>query len=40
MPVHVIPVEREIMKPNKVSEKSSELTYLKKDADVATSAYD
>ena len=28
------------MRPNEISEKSSELTYHKKDADADTSAYD
>ena len=40
MPVHVIPDEGERVSPNEISEKSSELTYLKKDADADTSAYD
>ena len=38
MPLHLIPEEGEIVRPNENSEKSSELTYLKKYAD--TSAYD
>ena len=40
MPVHVIPDERENMRPNKSSENSSGLKYLKKDVDtdVDTSA--
>ena len=40
MTVYVIPDEGERVKPNEVSEKSSELTYLKKDADADRSAYD
>ena len=33
MPVHVIPDEGERVRPNEIYEKSSEITYLKKDAD-------
>ena len=44
MPVHVIPDEGEIVRPNGISEKLSEITYLKKDADADSdadiSAYD
>ena len=40
MPVHLIPDEGERVRPNENSEKSSELTYLKKDSDVDTSAYE
>ena len=39
MPVHVIPDEEEIGRPNKISENSSEFTYHKKEADIDTSAY-
>ena len=39
MPVQIILGEGERVMPNELSEKSSELTYLKKDADVDTSAY-
>ena len=39
MPVHVIPDEGESVIPDKFSEKSSELTYLKKDSDTDMSAY-
>ena len=40
MPVHVTPDEGESVIPDKFSEKSSELTYLKKYAYAYTSAYD
>ena len=44
MPVHVICDEGEIVRPSEIYEKSSELTYLKKDADADAdadmSAYD
>ena len=40
MPVHVIYDEGERVRPNEISERSSDLTYLKKDADADTSAYD
>ena len=40
MPVRVIPDEGEILRPNIVFEKSSELTYIKKDADADTLDYD
>ena len=42
MPVRIIPEEGDILSPNIISENSSELTYLKKeaDADADTSAYD
>ena len=40
MPVHVIPDEGERVRPNEISEKSSEPTYLKKNADADTSVYD
>ena len=39
MPVHVIPDKVEILRPNDIYEKSSELTYLKKDVDADTSSY-
>ena len=38
MPVHVIPDEGEIDSPDKNSENSSDITYLKKDAGADTSA--
>ena len=38
--MHLIPDEGETVRPNEIYEKSSELTYLKKDADEDTSAYD
>ena len=38
MPVNVIPDEGERLRPDEISEKSSKLTYLKKDADTDTSA--
>ena len=37
MPVHVIPDERERVRQNEVSDKSSELKYLKKYVDADTS---
>ena len=40
IPVHVIPDEGERVRPNEISDKSSDLTYLNKDADADTSAYD
>ena len=40
MPVHIIPDEGEIVRPNKIYESSSELTYHKKDADAYMSVYD
>ena len=39
MPVYVIPDEAERVRLNKISEKSSELTYPKKSADADTSVY-
>ena len=39
MPVHVIPDEEERVRPNKISDNSSELTYLKKVAYADTSSY-
>ena len=38
--MHVITNEGQRVRPNKISEKSSELKYLKKDADSDTSVYD
>ena len=38
--MHVITDEGQRVRPNKISEKSSELKYLKKDADAETSVYD
>ena len=38
--MHVITDEGQRVRPNKISEKSSELKYLKKDADADTSVYD
>ena len=40
MPVKVTPDEVERVRPNKISENSSELTYLNKDVDADMSAYD
>ena len=40
MHVHVIPDEEEIVRPNKIYEKSSELPYHKKGANTDTSTYD
>ena len=40
MTVHVIPDEGERVRPKKISKKSSELTYLKKDSDTDMSEYD
>ena len=40
IPVHVIPDEGERVSPNEIYEKSSELTYLNKDADSDMSVYD
>ena len=40
MPVHVIPYEGERVRPDEISEHSSDLTYLDKDVDADTSAYD
>ena len=39
MTVHVIPDEGERVRSNEIYEKSSELTYLMKDADIDTSEY-
>ena len=38
--MHVISDDGEIVRLNKIYEKSSELTYLKKDADTDTPSYD
>ena len=40
MPLHVIPDEGERVRPNEISENLLELTYLKKNVDAKTSAYD
>ena len=40
MHMHIIPDEGEKVRQNNISEKSSELTYLKKDTDAETSYYD
>ena len=40
MPVHAIPDEGERVRPNFISEKSLDLTYLKKDSDADMSAYE
>ena len=37
MPVNIIPDEGEIVRLNEISEKSSDLTYLNKDAETDTS---
>ena len=40
MPVHIIPDEGEIVRPNEIYENSSELMYHKKYADAYMSVYD
>ena len=40
MPVYIIPAEGERVRPNGISENSSELMYLMKDTDAQTSAYE
>ena len=40
MPVYVIPDKGERVRPNEISKRSSDLTYLNKEAYTDTSAYD